>query len=477
MKRSGFRYIFLLVALIAMLCSHSFSGMATTSGTAVIPGENHTSTEDAGTVEGGHAEEGHSAGHASPVAPILMALIIILMTAKLGGELFERMGQPAVIGELMGGVLIGNLALFTGWTGLEYLRGNEIIAIISEIGVIILLFEVGLESNIHEMLGVGVTAFLVAAIGVIAPFILGYAVSCFFLPAATIYVHMFVGATLCATSVGITARVFQDLGKLQTREAKIILGAAVIDDVMGLVILAVVAGIIQSGGHVNLFDIVRISATAVIFLVVSIWLGHILAPRVGRLLGHFRVRGMKLTMSLCFAFFLAWLANRIELAPIVGAFAAGLILDELHFETMEHEVQSLEHLLQPVSAFLVPVFFVLMGIQVHLDTFANVSVLGIAAGITLAAIIGKQVCGLVTPRDVDTLSVGLGMIPRGEVGLIFANIGRTLIDPVTKQPVVDTSLYTAVVIMVILTTLVTPFALKWSLSRERKVDVPESLSA
>ncbi len=414
-------------------------------------------------------EEPHSdTGHKSPVTPILLGMIIILLTAKLGGELFERMDQPAVLGELIGGVIIGNIALFTGFTYFEFLKGNEIISVISELAVIILLFQVGLESDIDEMLKVGWTSFAVAVVGVIAPFILGYGTSYFFMPDATIYVHLFIGATLTATSVGITARVFQDLGKLRTKEAKIILGAAVIDDVLGLVILAEVAGIINSGGKVNIMDFLKITGSAVAFLVISVSVGLYIGPRIGKVISKFKVKGMKLTTALCAAFFLSYLANLIDLAPIVGAFAAGLIIDESHFEAITHEYLSIEELIKPVSVFLVPIFFVLMGVQVKLETFANVQVLSMAAGLTLAAILGKQVCGFVVPKGIDGISVGLGMIPRGEVGLIFAAYGMHLFDPVTKMPVIDSALFSATVIMVIVTTLVTPMALKWSLFRHEK---------
>jgi Kef-type K+ transport system membrane component KefB len=422
----------------------------------------------AGSTAGFAAETGSQTGHDSPVSIVLISLAVILLAAKIGGAIAERLGQPAVLGELMFGVILGNLAL-AGFHGLDYLKTNEAIAILAEIGVIFLLFEVGLESNIRQMLEVGMSSFLVALLGVIAPMLLGWGVGAWFLPQAGMLVHVFLGATLCATSVGITARVLKDLGKTSAKESRIILGAAVIDDVMGLVVLAAVAAIIKaadqgtaalSGLHIG-FIVLK----AVTFLVLAIWIGSFLSPRLFSLASRLNVHGMLLTTSVCFCFVLAYLANLIELAPIVGAFAAGLILDPLHYpDFRERGEHTIEELVRPISTFLVPVFFVLMGIKVDLRTFGNVSILGFAFVLTLAAIIGKQACSLgVVDKGVDRLSVGVGMIPRGEVGLIFANIGASL--TLQGSPVISVSTYSAVVIMVIVTTMVTPPVVKSALAR------------
>ncbi len=424
-------------------------------------------------------------GHADPVAPVLLALVVILVTAKLGSEIFERLSQPAVLGELLGGVLLGNLILLNpAWNFFEPLRAANIqehwaivIDNLARLGVIILLFEVGLESTVQGMMKVGASALLVAVLGVVAPFILGFGVSWLFieeLPAelAAIvpagfslnYVHMFIGAVLCATSVGITARVFKDLGKLQTKEAQIILGAAVIDDVLGLLILAVVSGIISAaelGQPLAIGALLRLIGVAILFLGGALVLGVFLVPKIMKQLAKLRTAGMMLISALLFAFALSYLANAAGLAAIVGAFAAGLILEEVHFRGFREEI-TIEKLLKPIATFLVPIFFVLMGIQVRLETFANLSVLGVAAGLTIAAIIGKQICGLgVLEKGLDRLTVGVGMIPRGEVGLIFASIGKGL-------KVIDDATFSAVVIMVIVTTLITPPVLKVTLARAKK---------
>ncbi|HKQ62116.1 MAG TPA: cation:proton antiporter [Candidatus Polarisedimenticolaceae bacterium] len=408
-----------------------------------------------------------SMAHADPLAPVLLALAVILLAAKLGGDLAERLGQPAVLGELLCGVVLGNLSL-VGIHGLDPWRQDTALDMLSRLGVLILLFEVGLESTVGQMLRVGPSAFLVAALGVAAPFALGWGVGAVLLPDHSVYVHAFLGATLCATSVGITARVLKDLGRSRSDEARIILGAAVIDDVMGLVILAVVAGAITAaagGGGLSYGGVALTVLKATLFLVGALTIGGYLSPRLFALASRLRARGVLLALALGWCFLLSWLAAVIELAPIVGAFAAGLILENVHYREFarrgEHE---LEELVRPISAFLVPVFFVLMGMRTELRAFFQPGVPLLAAALTVAAIVGKQACALgVLGRGVDRWSVGLGMIPRGEVGLIFANIGLGL--TLGGERIVDPATFSAIVVMVIATTLVTPPLLKWSLGR------------
>ena len=262
--------------------------------------------------------------------------------------------------------------------------------------------------------------------------------------------------------------VLQDLGRSQTPEARIILGAAVIDDVLGLVILAVVGGVIAAagqGGTLSGWSVGVIMGKATLFLAGSLAIGVALSPRVFRLGARLRTRGVLLTMGLAFCFFLSWLAGAIGLAPIVGAFAAGLILEDVHYqEFVDRGEHGLEELVKPIGAFLVPVFFVLMGMRTDLRSFGDPAVLGLAGALTLAAILGKQVCAAgVLGRGLDRLTVGIGMVPRGEVGLIFANVGLSL--QLDGRPLLAPSMYSALVIVVIVTTLVTPPALRWSLGR------------
>lgn len=415
----------------------------------------------------------NAASDAHGIRPmILIGLAVMLLLAKLGGEFFERIGQPAVLGELIGGIIIGNLVLF-GFTAAEPLKTDGIIDALAQIGVILLLFEVGLESNLGEMLEVGWSSLFVAVAGVVAPFFLGWGVSAYFLPNEPRLVHVFIGSVLCATSVGITARVLKDLGKLSLRESRIILGAAVIDDVIGLLILAVVIGAVNAsiaGGSLSLVHLFWLAAKTAAFFVSAFAIGHYAVPPLFSGAGKLRSRGVLLVLSISFCFWLSWLATKVELATIVGAFAAGLVLEDAHFKLFkERGEHDLRELLEPVTTFLVPIFFVLMGMKVDLRVFARPQLLGFAAALTLAAIVGKQICALaVAERGLNRLAIGLGMIPRGEVGLIIAGIGATLMLPDAagvREPVIAPATFGAIVIMVIITTLVTPPLLKWSLQR------------
>jgi Kef-type K+ transport system membrane component KefB len=410
-----------------------------------------------------------SAPHGVDLEPVLAALVLVLIGAKLGGSLFERFGQSAVLGELLAGIVIGNLGL-VGIHGLDNLRELPSLDLLAQIGVLFLLFEVGLETDVAKMRAVGLSAFVVAALGVIAPMVLGYFVSRQFFPSHHVMTHVFVGATLCATSVGITARVLADLKRTTSAEGSIILGAAVIDDVLGLIVLAVVAGIIQAADQGQAFQassIVVIVVKAVAFLGGALWLGRWLAKHAFQLALGLRGKGVLLALALAFCFGFAFLAGAAGLAPIVGAFAAGLILDETHYRALrsrDPHARDLHEQLEPLGAFLVPVFFVLMGMRVDLATFGHVEVLGFALVLTIAAVLGKQVCALgVLTRGVDRFAVGLGMIPRGEVGLIFASIGATL--TIGGERVIDAAVFSAVVMMVALTTLMTPPLLVWRLRK------------
>ncbi len=414
------------------------------------------------------AAGGGDSGHGGEVLNVLLELIVILLAAKLGGDLFERVNQPAVLGELIIGMLIGNAHLI-GIDLFQNFGSNVTLEILAELGVIILLFEVGLESTVREMRQVGATSLLVAILGVVVPFLLGWGVSIIFLPEESELVHAFIGATLCATSVGITARVLKDIGKTSSRESKIILGAAVIDDVLGLVILAIVSGIITASstgaGGITTGQVSWIIGKALIFIVGAIVIGQWLLPKYFKFAFRIRGKGVFLSFALLVCFGLAYVAGKIGLAPIVGAFAAGLIYDRVEYQEFEErEKHSMEDLISPIAIFLVPIFFVRMGMLVDLTTFAQVEILGFAAVMTIAAIIGKQACSLgVWDKKTNRFAIGLGMIPRGEVGLIFAGIGAKLV--LDGHAVISPSTYSAVVIMVIITTLVTPPLLKWSMMK------------
>jgi Kef-type K+ transport system membrane component KefB len=404
-------------------------------------------------------------------AQLFVAIALILGAAKLFGDLFDRIGMPSVLGELTAGILIGNLHL-TGWHGLDFVATSPHLGSLAELGVVLLLFQVGLESNLHQMARVGGTAFSVATIGVVVPMALGYGLHAVLVPDVSWHVHLFIGAVLSATSVGITARVFKDLGKIDSPTGRVVLGAAVIDDVLGLVVLAVVAGVVrgaQTGEPIDLVGIVSIVLKAVGFLGAAIAFGRPVSRHLYRAAGMLRVRGVLLAATLGFCFSIAYLAHLVGLAPIVGAFAAGLVLDELVYRDLAtREDRPLETQIAPLGELLTPIFFVMTGAQVDLAAFANLDALALAAALTAAAVIGKQACALVASSDgVDRLSVGLGMIPRGEVGLIFAATGSRLF--LDGHPVVGTTTYAAIVLMVMFTSMVTPPLLAWSLRRARSV--------
>jgi len=429
----------------------------------------------------------YAGGGGDTAANAFLWIALLLLLAKIA-SLIEEAGQPAVLGELIIGVVLGNLFLL-GIGVFEPVKHDEIIKFLAELGVVILLFQIGLESKLEEMRVVGGRAFAVAIIGVVTPFVLGYLAGMWLMPGLDSNAYLFLGATLTATSVGITGRVFRDLGKLRTKEAQIVLGAAVIDDVMGLIILAVVSAIVTTGA-VSVGSISIISMKAILFLVGAIFLGRWLAPWMAT--GFSRIStgiGMKFTVAISFCLIFAYLARLVGLAPIVGAFAAGLMLEPVYFERFEkpvinndiktavanadnetrdkvekvlqrHTDRHLDELVAPLGHFLVPVFFIVIGIQVKLETLFDPKILGIALVITIVAFVGKVVAGIAAGA-VNKYVVGWGMAPRGEVGLIFAMIGKQL-------GVISEEMFSVVIIMVILTTLLTPPILNFLLRKESR---------
>ncbi len=454
--------IFLLLALAGLNIFAENPASAVIGGEIALPDSVVMQTVDIESTD----EAPYGGGGEGPITDVLLQIVIVLLAAKIGGDIAVRLHQPEVLGELVMGVVLGSCALF-GLHWFDGLKTSEYITILSELGVILLLFEVGLETNVKEMASVGTSALIVALLGVVVPFFLGWGVAWFFIPDADTLVHVFVGATLTATSVGITARVLKDIGKIQAKESKIILGAAVIDDVLGLMTLAVVSGIIaavNAGGEFQSSAIFVIIGKAVAFLGGAIILGHYCSAPMMKAATYLRSRGLLLAISLVVCFGLAYIAQAIAgLAAIVGAFTAGLILDEVHYEDLaekDAEGATIEELIAPITSLLVPIFFVVMGARVDVSVFGNVSILGFALVLTFMAIIGKQVCAFgVREKDIDGTAVGLGMIPRGEVGLIFAGIGASL--TLAGKPVIDSATFGAVVIMVIVTTMVTPPLIKW----------------
>jgi Kef-type K+ transport system membrane component KefB len=408
---------------------------------------------------------------AAPGLPgLLVGLAVVLLAARAGGLAFERLGQPAVLGELAAGIVLGNLALVG--VPVPDLHGDPVLALLAEIGILLLLFEIGVEATVPQMLRVGPSALLVGLVGVVAPAALGFLVARGFFPEASPYMHVFAGAVLCATSVGVTARVLKDLGRTRTREARLVLGAAVIDDVLGLVALATVTAAIEAsegGAPLGVGAAAWITAKAFLFLGVTVSLGHLLAPRVFRWAAHVRGRDLMLPLTLAFCFLLSFLAHAAGLAPIVGAFTAGLVLEEGHFRALAaRERMTVGEMLRPLTTFLLPIFFVLIGARVDLSALASPVVLAFSGALLAAAVIGKLACaaGVLTP-GVDRWAVALAMVPRGEVGFVFAGIGTTVV--LEGSPVLAPGPFAALVLAVMGTTLVAP---PFIARRFRRIPVP-----
>lgn len=387
------------------------------------------------------------------VAAFLLSLIAILVAAKLFGELAERIGQPAVLGELIGGVVIGV-------SGLRLVDpSQEAIHLLAQLGVVLLLFVIGLETDLKKLLAVGGSSFAVATIGVALPFLFGYLVGRV-LGYPTL-LSVFLGAALTATSVGITARVLSDLGHLQARESQIILGAAVIDDILGLIILAVVSGLTR-GEELTTWSVARTTLTAFGFVALAIATGLLLAPMLIRIVARVRVAKALLFSAIVFAFAFAYLADLAGSALIVGAFAAGLVL------TRTEKGPQIAGEVRDLAQFFIPIFFVAVGAAVDLRTLNPMNpesrlFLLIGVLLTLVGIVGKVLAGAgAFGKGVRRIVVGIGMIPRGEVGLIFATIGLS-------SGMLSRGLYSSVTLMVLATTFVTPPLLRWVLRGKRGV--------
>lgn len=398
-----------------------------------------------------------------PVAALLLVVAAILVTAKLFGEVAERLGVPAVLGELVAGLVLGPGLL--GVIPASGEPGAEVVSFLAELGVILLLFEVGLETDLKQMFQVGGSASAVAVVGVTVPFVLGYLFWLYAPHAASTSnadqhsIAILVGAVLTATSVGITARVLSDLGSLQTIEARIILGAAVIDDVLGLVILGAVSRL-NGDGSVSTLGLVRLLAQGVGFLVLAVILGGMIVPRLFSLIDRLKVRGAVVTLAIALTFSLAAAAELAGSALIIGAFAAGLVMrnsDQLHTVVNEG---------RPVAGLLAPIFFVTVGAGANIRLLdprvpGSGPILSLAVALTLIAVVGKLVAGWAAPwQPFQRLAVGVGMVPRGEVGLIFADMGR-------RTGLLDAASFSAILIVVMTTTFIGPLWLKPLLRRAR----------
>lgn len=459
-------------------------------------------------------ESGAALISGDPIAPVILGVTSILAFAVIGRVAARRLSQPTVLGELLMGILLGNIAWYYGIDLINVLRegprvfdvvnqalagapieqaansifgtdkGTELARIItgpqggqvmqvahavdvfSRYGVIFLLFMVGLEANLDEMKSVGADSIRVALIGVGMPLLLGFVVAAILRPDLSLNSNLFVAATLGATSIGISANVLKEMGRNRSREGRIILGAAVCDDILGLIILAIITGIIVSGS-VDLIEIVTVVALSSLFLFGAFKLGPGIVRFSTFIMKRLDMVEAKMFTSYLFVMVLAWLANLAGLATIIGAFAAGLILHDSFFQehSNAHEGRevSIRELITPLEVILVPIFFILMGIQVKIESFMSWPVAVLASGLLVAAIVGKLASGLGARAPASKLVIGIGMLPRGEVGLVFASIGKTL-------DVIDDAVFTAIVLMVFITTLAAPPLLKVAINRQQNPD-------
>jgi Kef-type K+ transport system membrane component KefB len=403
-------------------------------------------------------------GSADPVAHLALALGLLLVAARLGGELSARLGMPQVLGELCAGMALRALP---GTTFFHDLGTDPAVDVLARLGALVLLFDAGLALNVRDVLRVGGAATRVAVLGTVASFALGLGVVTWLLPGAAAATRAFLAGALTATSVGISARVLKDIGRTRTPESRTVLGAAVIDDVIGLVVLSLVTGWASaqgSSGFSGLGLLVLVGKTAA-FFAVSLSVGPRLCQFLLRAVARLRTRSALVVSGLSLCFLLAWVSDAIGLAPIVGAFTAGLVLEEAHWhEFVARGERGLDQEVEPLNAFLVPLFFALLGVRTELGVFADPSALALALGLTVAAVAGKLACALGAAGGSNRLAVAFGMMPRGEVSLVFASLGLTLGGE--GHAVLDRRAYSALVMMVLLTTLITPVGLKWSFARK-----------
>jgi Kef-type K+ transport system membrane component KefB len=455
-----------------------------------------------------HAEVS-GGGHVDPITSVIFWVTLLFFLGFVGRYIAQRLNQPSVLGELLMGIVFGNVFYFLGLdlavilregaaifhimrdmllgaplhqaveasirnphyvqqvitalnqpSGIDLIKIAYVVDIFSRYGVIFLLFMVGLESSVEELKRTGKESFQVAVIGVLAPIFLGLLCMYFLIPEASFKVSLFVAATLSATSVGITARVLKELKKIRTREARTILGAAMIDDILGLIILAIVSSIVISDA-VNMVKISSIIFLALAFLFIVLFFGPWLLKKAVKLLSFMEPWETKLIISFAFVMCLAWLAALVQLAPIIGAFAAGVVIHDGFFDGVGGKSTSLKikDMIAPFESLLAPLFFVLIGIQVKLESFVNWEVVLMSTGLIVAAILGKLISGFGGSRKDDRLLIGVGMLPRGEVGLVFASIGITL-------GVISDQLFSSIVLMVIVTTFIAPIWLKARYNRQ-----------
>jgi len=446
---------------------------AHTTGTDAHADDSHATGSD---------EEHSESGGAHHFGIVFAMFALVLVVGKLG-NFVEKFGQPAVIGELLAGIALSAAGYF-GWGFIGDIAGNQIINFLAQFGALILLFSIGLESNLKEMQKVGTRALIVALIGVILPFVAGSLIlGPIFFGDASSNARLFLGASLVATSVGITASVCRSLKLTKSRAIQTVLGAAVIDDVLGLIVLAIVSSL-ASGGELTAGLVAGLALKSFGFLAGAIVLGTFTAKPISQLFSKINDGiGMKLSLAIGFALLFGYLAELFGLEPIIGAFAAGLLLDAVHFERFtdpsivkdikhlkddevvaavikKHRHGHVEDLVNGMGLIFVPVFFVLTGVSVDFGSLLNPKLYLIAGAISVVAVATKWVAGLAASgTKTEKMLVGVSMVPRGEVGLIFAATGAATLTT-EGVPVLSSDMFSTIVLVVIMTTFVGPFLIK-----------------
>jgi Kef-type K+ transport system membrane component KefB len=411
-------------------------------------------------------------------------LALLWLAAKVGGEVAVRLKLPAVAGQIAVGVVLAALPRFfvelpelPGFLGflksevfLEFLdvASNSQAEVLAYVGIVLLMFMVGLESSVPQMMKVGWASFRVAVAGVVGPMALGLAAAYFLLPKDTPYaVDLFIGACLCATSIGISASVLRERNASDSQAGRVVIGAAVIDDVLGLLVLVAVSGLAiasSSGGPLPLGELGKTLGLAFLFLALALTLGRWFSPKIFAIVSRFKGEEILLPFALALAFIMAFLGSLVGLATIVGAYAAGLILEDWHVEPLQaKESRTLEEMVQPVVSILAPLFFVLTGASVDTSAIFEPETLILAGVLTLVGILGKYISGYVAGGGLNSSVIGWGMVPRGEVGLIFVAVGRGII--INGEPLLSSEVQAGVLGAILMTTILGPIGLSWVLGK------------
>ncbi len=460
----------------------------------IVIDEDYSSEEN---VDAAHIEEDMGSDHSDHSAVhhfgLVFAMFALVLVAGKLGNIVEKYGQPAVIGELLAGIALSALGYF-GWDFISQVATNEIISFLAQFGALLLLFSIGLESQIKDMKKVGASALVIAIIGVVVPFVVGsFVLGPIFFSDASSNARLFLGASLVATSVGITASVFRSLKLTRSKAAQTVLGAAVIDDVLGLIVLAVISALV-SGGELSASLVLVLALKSFGFLVGSLYIGTLVARPLSKMFSAINTGiGMKVTLAISFALVFGYLAEIFGLEPIIGAFAAGLLLDSVHFESFsdpeiiedikyleaddknganvaqlikKHRHAHVEDLINSIGLIFIPVFFVYTGLQIDFGSLLQPKLYLIAGIISVVAVAAKFVSGIGMKGSMtEKMLVGVSMVPRGEVGLIFAATGSAL-------GVLSDELFSTIILVVIITTFVSPALIKklgLKLKEEQKI--------